>query len=199
MLVAFASWWMKNMTLFEYMSVAMSLILALTFAEGLRGLHCALQADRRYGVHAAWLFLKLSNPIVYWWSTWGLRDIQEYWNFATYSISLIMPSIMYLQVLSLVSHAPHKISDWREHFFKQRRWFFGLNIVLGVFVVLIWSNALNAAPPRLVPMLAYTFLTVLSVVGFASDNPKLHAVIVSTIGGFTIFYYGVATFRPITF
>jgi hypothetical protein len=41
------------MTLFEYMSVAMSLIVALTFAEGLRGLRSALDPERRYWVHAA--------------------------------------------------------------------------------------------------------------------------------------------------
>jgi hypothetical protein len=62
------------MTLFEYMSVAMSLIVALTFAEGLRGLRSALDPERRYWVHAVWLLLKLYNPVMFWWYTWGVPD-----------------------------------------------------------------------------------------------------------------------------
>lgn len=76
---------------------------------------------------------------------------------------------------------------------------FGLNIVLGVLVVFLWSNTLIAASPRLVPMLGYTVILALSVAGFVSDNEKLHTAIVSIIGCFTIFYYGVATFQPVTF
>ena len=105
------------MTLFEYMSVAISLIVALTFAEGLRGLQCALHPGQRYVIHVAWLFIKLSNPIIFWWFVWGYRDNPEYWNFATYSLALVVPSLVYLQMLSLVSHAPHKVSDWKKHFY----------------------------------------------------------------------------------
>ena len=60
------------MTLFEYISVAISIIIALTIAEGLRGLQSALDESRRYGIHVLWVFIKLANPIVYWWSIWGV-------------------------------------------------------------------------------------------------------------------------------
>ena len=187
------------MTLFEYMSVAISLIVALTFAEGLRGLQCALHPGQRYVIHVAWLFIKLSNPIIFWWFVWGYRDNPEYWNFATYSLALVVPSLVYLQMLSLVSHAPHKVSDWKKHFYDQRRWFYGLNIIAGVLVVLLWSNILLDAPTQLFPTVGYSLLTALSVAGFVSANPKLHAVIVSVTGAFTVFLYGVLTFEPISF
>jgi hypothetical protein len=187
------------MTLFEYMSVAISLILALTFAEGLRGLQLAIQPGRRYGVHLAWLFVKLSNPVTLWWSAWGIRDIPEFWNFANYCGFLVLASLIYLQVLSLVSHTPHLIDDWRGHFLKQRRWFFGLNIILTILTIYMWSGITITAPAKPVPLIGYTFILILSVGGFVSDNPKLHTAIVSAVGGFTIFYFGVATFRPITF
>ncbi len=81
------------MTLFEYMSVAFSLVLALTFAEGLRGLHSAFMPDRRYEVHVAWLLIKLFNPITFWWGMWGLRDVTEYWNFGTYFGAMLVPAV----------------------------------------------------------------------------------------------------------
>jgi hypothetical protein len=185
------------MTLFEYMSVAMSLIVALTFAEGLRGLRSALDPERRYWVHAAWLFLKLYNPILFWWYTWGFRDIPDYWNLGTYTMSLVTPSIMYLQVYSLVSDRPYKVTNWREHFFSQRRWFFGLNIMLGILVILVWSNLLTPAPARLVPVAGYGLITALSVIGFITDNPKIHTVIVTLSIGFNIIYVVGATFSPL--
>ena len=187
------------MTLFEYMSVAISLVVALTFAEGLRGLQRALYPGRRYAIHIAWLFIKLSNPIIIWWSVWGYRDNPEFWNFITYSLTLVVPSIVYLQMLSLVSHEPHKVTDWKKHFYDQRRWFFGLNVILGVLVAFLWSNMLLDAPAQLFPMVGYSLLTALSVAGFVSANPKLHAVIVSVIGAFTVFFYGVLTFEPVSF
>ena len=123
----------------------------------------------------------------------------DYWNFWTFLLALVNPSIMYLQVFSLVSHIPHRVVSWRDHFYSQRKWFFGLNIILGMLVVIVWSNALTPEPANLIAVIGYSFITVLSVAGFVSDNPRLHAVIVSMAGGFTLLYYGWVTFNPVTF
>ena len=184
------------MTLFEYMSVAISLILALTFAEGLRGLRNALEPARRYWIHVAWLLLKLYNPVMYWWLTWSYKDIPEYWNLGTYTLALVNPSIMYLQVYSLVSDRPYKVTSWREHFFRHRKWFFGLNILLGVLAIFVFSNLLTPAPPNFGLMIGIGLITALSVAGFLSDNPRLHAVIIAFAAGFQIFYLVGLAFGP---
>ena len=176
----------------------MSLILALTFAEGLRGLRSALQPDRRYGVHVAWLLLKITNPMAFWWATWSYRDISEYWNFATYSLALIIPALIFLQVSSLVGDTPYQVRDWRKHFYEQRRWFFGINILAGLLAMTVWSGFIPSSIGRLVPTLGYAFLTLLSVVGFVSENSRLHGVIVAASIGFNLLYYGLVTFRPVT-
>jgi hypothetical protein len=72
------------MTLFEYISVAVSIIIALAIAEGLRGLRSALDSNKRYGIHVTWIFIKLANPIFYWWGIWGLRDFPESWNMGSF-------------------------------------------------------------------------------------------------------------------
>ena len=186
------------MTLFEYISIALSLLLALTFAEGLRGLRSALRPDRRYGVHVAWLLLKITNPIVLWWGTWGYRDIPEYWNFATYSLVLVLPALVFLQVSSLVGDTPYQVTDWRKHFYDQRRWFFGLQIIAGFLAMTVLSGFIPSSIGMLVPALGYAFLTFLSVIGFVSENSKVHGLIVSLSIGFNILYYGIATFQPMT-
>lgn len=187
------------MTLFEYISVAISIIVALAIAEGLRGLRSALDSRRRYGIHVTWIFIKLANPMFYWWAIWGYRDFPEYWNMGTFTYVLMMPSIMYLQLNSLVSNNPDQIEDWRKHFYSQRRWFFGLNTVLAVLAGFNFTNVFLPAPPIVLPIVAYTFIGVLSIAGFVSDNPRLHAVIAITVAVFSFVYYWIILFRPFSF
>jgi hypothetical protein len=186
------------MTLFEYMSVAVSLVLALTIAEGLRGLHSAFLPDRRYGVHVTWLLIKLSNPITFWWSMWGLRDFTEYWNFGTYSLAMLLPAIFYLQISSLVGHTPYAVRDWRRHFYDQRKWFFGMNIILGVLTTMMVSGIFSGLPVNTIPTVGYSLITALSIICFISDNPKTHAYVVSIVASFQLIYFGFATFRPVS-
>jgi hypothetical protein len=187
------------MTIFEYVSVAISIIIALAIAEGLRGLRSALDSRRRYSIHVTWIFIKLANPVFYWWAIWGLREVPEYWNMGTFTYLLMMPSIMYLQLHSLVSENPDQIADWRAHFYNQRRWFFGLNTFLAVLAALNFANLFVPAPPNLFPIVAYTIIGMLSFAGFMSDNARLHAVIVTTVAVFSFIYYWVILFRPTSF
>ena len=187
------------MTLFEYISVAVSIIIALAIAEGLRGLRSALDSRRRYVIHVTWIFIKLDNPIFYWWATWGYRDFPEAWNMGTFTFVLIMPIIMYLQLHSLVSKDPEEIDDWRKHFYNQRRWFFGLNTLLAIFAVTSFTFVFVPASPQLFPMIAYTFIGALSIAGFMSDNARLHGFIATVVAVFTFFYWWVISFRPPVF
>lgn len=187
------------MTLFEYMSVAISLVVALTFAEGLRGLRSALQPDRRYIVHAIWLFIKISNPVTFWWAMWGWRDIPEYWNFATFLLAISIPCLMFLQVSSLVGDTPYQETDWRTHFYRQRKWFFGLQIILGMAAIVVWSGLIPYSPAILIPMFSYIFLTLLCIVGFLSERAKVHSFIAYISLGFNLLYFSLAMFRPVTF
>ena len=186
------------MTLFEYMSVAISLIVALTYAEALRGLRIVMHPDRRYWVHSAWLIIKLSNPITFWWVIWGLRDFPDFWNFRTYLLALIIPGIVFMQVISLLSDNPASIGDWREHFYDQRRWFFGLNAAVGgaliLWLIVIYSS--TSLTVQVVPIIAYASITVLSLAACFIENPRFHATFVSLVGGFIVLYFGVIGYSP---
>jgi len=185
------------MTLFEYMSVAVSLIAALAFAEGLRGLHSALMPDRRYIIHALWLIQKLLAPATFWWAMWGFRNANDYWNFGTYFMTLSIPALLYLQIASLVGDTPYQVKNWRIHFYDQRKWFFGINILLCILAVIAWSGIFSAFAIRILPTAVYLALILLSIIGYFTDNPKVHGVIVSTALGFNVLYHSFATFNPV--
>ena len=187
------------MTLFEYISVAISIIIALAIAEGLRGLQSALVPNRRYGIHVIWIFIKLANPIFFWWAIWGYRDYPESWNMGTFTLALVMPSIMYLQLHSLVSHSPEQVEDWRTHFYNQRRWFFGLNALLSACSVLGSTYVFISATPDAIAVIGYAVIGLLSIAGFITDNSRLHAAIAIFVVAFNFVYWWVITFRPVSF
>jgi len=108
------------MVLFEFIVGAFSLVMALMFARGLTGVRSALMTQRRYWPHATWLFIKLLNPVVFWWVVWAYRDVGAYWNIATFLLSLTFLSVIYLQIESLVGNDPQQTTNWREHYYTER-------------------------------------------------------------------------------
>ena len=50
--------------------------------------------------------------------------------------------------------------------------------------------------PQAFPIAAYTVIGALSISGFMSDNPRLHAVIAITVAVFSFFYWWIMSFQP---
>ena len=183
------------MTLFEYITVAVSLVLALAIARTLDGLRSALAKDRRYWVHATWVAIKLTNPATFWWSIWRFRDAD--WNIVSFLLALAWPAVLYLQVSGLVTRQPELVTDWRTHFYSQRRWFFGANLCLsltGTGLTRLLGEDLftnSFAIPRLV-------FIVLSILGIATDNEKAHGFIVVGIVIAVVFGYWLPAYTPLS-
>jgi hypothetical protein len=53
------------MTLFEYLSAAFSLVLALGVSRGLNGVRSTFMVNRRYWPHVIWLTTKLLNAVAF--------------------------------------------------------------------------------------------------------------------------------------
>ena len=183
------------MTFFEYITVAISIVLALAVARTIDGLRSAFSRDSRYWVHASWVVIKITNPITYWWGIWRFRDITE-WNILAFTLILAWPIVLYLQVTSLVSRQPELVGDWREHFYAQRRWFFGANLLLNLlpigFFLLLGVNPIEGplGAARLI-ILAY------SAAGIVTANEKIHGLIVVTAAATILLGFWVPSFtRP---
>ena len=168
------------MTLFEYITVAISLVLALSVARTVDGLRSSLASGRRYWIHAAWVVVKLTNPMTFWWGIWRFRDSPA-WDFPAFMLVLAWPVVLYLQVSSLVTRQPELVSDWRSHFYQQRKWFFGANLCLNLTTVVLslaLGGNLTGDPLVWLPRLAVLGL---SAAGFATANERAHGFIVISI------------------
>jgi hypothetical protein len=124
----------------------------------------------------------------------GFRDVAD-WSILSFTLVMAWPVVLYLQVTSLVSRQPELVTDWRAHFYGQRRWFFGANIILNLlpfgFISLLGGNPLSGAfgAARFVS-LGY------SVVGFATDNARVHSLIVLTAAVTVVLGFWVPGFSP---
>jgi hypothetical protein len=122
------------MTLFEYLAVAFSRVLSLATVRLLSGLSVAFLRERRDWPHATWIVFVLLTSAMVWWNFWSFRGTD--WNFLSFLLILVVPSLLYLQAAALVPESPGNVLDWRAHFVAARTRFF---VALGGFFFLISS------------------------------------------------------------
>ncbi len=163
------------MTLFEYVTVAISIVLALGVMRLLDGLRFAVLPERRYWTHFLWIATKLLNHALYWWGMWALRDLFS-WNFGSFLWVLLFPAALYLQSTSLVTTNPSEITSWRDHFYSIRRWFFAINILLVPYAATT-TAVLLGVPLFHVSRVPLALVLVLNVLGVVSARPRLHLAI----------------------
>ena len=161
------------MTQFEFVAVAVSIVLGLSLARLLEGLRDAFDPSRRYWVHATWVVGKLANVLVIFWYGWALRVSFENTNFAQFILIMVSPAILFLQVHTLVTARPDTVTDWHTHFFRVRRWFFAANALLPVTNSV--ARHVAAKQPFGAENILLALILALSIVGFASDSERVHA------------------------
>ena len=111
------------MTLFEYLSVAISIVLALSAAQLLGNIREVFDPARRYWVHALWAFHMLLLHILLWWGFWAYRDVES-WNLASFTLVLVNPGILLVLSNALVPTHLRDGMSWEEHFTSVRKMFF---------------------------------------------------------------------------
>ena len=100
------------MTQFEFISVAVSIVLALSAARLLTALPHVLASGRRYWVHTLWSVVLLSIHLGFWWAIWIYREIDP-WTFRAFGAVMLTPALLYLTVSTIVSDSPCTIESWR--------------------------------------------------------------------------------------
>ena len=111
------------MTLFEYLSVAISIVLSLSAAQILVNLRAVLDPARRYWVQILWVVILLYVHLLLWWGFWAYRDVES-WNLAMFSLVLLNPGLLFVSSTTLVVDASKSDRNWEQHFFDVRRSFF---------------------------------------------------------------------------
>lgn len=172
------------MTHFEFISVAVSIVLALSAARLLTALPHVLAPGRRYWIHALWSLALLFAHMDFWWTIWIYREIDP-WTFTGFAVVMLTPALLFLTVNSLVSDSPTTIASWRAHFYANRRVFFSLYLALVCSIPLRQLTVLgDASAPQVeaLPGLAVAALMLaglaIPVLGIITTNERAHAFIV---------------------
>ena len=81
------------MTHFEYIFVAVSIILSFTLLRLLDALPLALSRERGHWVPAVWVIILLYLCASYWWLSWSNRNLEQL-TFRYFLFLLAAPSIL---------------------------------------------------------------------------------------------------------
>jgi hypothetical protein len=136
------------MSPFEYLSVLISIVLALGMTRVLAGVGEMLQARSRrhvYWVHAVWIVNLFLYLVIAWWIFYRWRN-QQQWTFFLFVFVLISPTILYLASLLLFPRegSVDESIDYKTHFYSNHRAFFA---ILSMFTVVdIVDSLLKGIP-----------------------------------------------------
>jgi hypothetical protein len=113
---------------FSYLSVLISIVLALGMTRVLAGFGEMLQARSRrriYWVHVLWAVNVFIYQVVAWWVFYRWRT-QQPWPFFLFVFVLISPTILYLAALLLFPRegAGDESVNYKTHFYANHRAFF---------------------------------------------------------------------------
>lgn len=176
------------MTQFEFISVAVSIVLALSAARLLTALPHVLAPGRRYWIHALWSLALLFAHMDFWWTIWIYREIDP-WTFTGFAVVMLTPALLFLTVSSLVSDDPTAIASWRTHFYARHRVFFSLYFATVCSIPLRQVVLGDASVPHVegLPPLPVAMMMLVGpampVLGIITTNERAHALIVLVSAG----------------
>ncbi|HZR05044.1 MAG TPA: hypothetical protein VFA61_04375 [Candidatus Udaeobacter sp.] len=137
------------MAAFEYLSVLISIILALGMTRVLGGVGEMPQARshrRIYRVHAIWIINLFLYLVIAWWIFYRWR-YQEPWRFLLFVFVLISPTLLYLASLLLFPREGDIDSaiDYKTHYYANHRAFF---ILFALFTPVDIADSLLKGVPH---------------------------------------------------
>ena len=133
------------MTQFEFLTVAFSILLAVTVTRLVEGLVTEARSGRAYWVHVLWIIQTLMSAAGIWWAIWGFVNLE--WNYLIFLFVLLGPMLLFTQALALVPRDMEGL-DWQVYFFKNAR-FFMLVTAITVLYIFEVSFLLSDLPLQL--------------------------------------------------
>ncbi|MGZ5504010.1 MAG: hypothetical protein ACXWGY_05055, partial [Chthoniobacterales bacterium] len=168
---------------FSYLSVLISIVLALGMTRVVAGIGEMLQARQRrriYWVHAVWVFNLFLFLVIAWWIFYRWRNVTE-WTYYLFLFVLIAPTILYLAAVVLFppEAAQESILDYRAHYYANHRSFF---ILFGLWVPVDVIDSLLKGTTHFAelgwPYLASAaILTTVFTTAAISKNERVHAIL----------------------
>ncbi len=146
----------SGMTLFEYISIATSLVLSFSLARTLTNLAPIFTSEHRYWVHSTWVLGLLISHASLFWQIWLYQGV-EVWTLVEFVLLLMGPIMMLIGVSLLVPVGA--VPDYRIYFESIRGPLYSVLIVASVQPIplahllfdiplinpLLWSNLIFAS------------------------------------------------------
>jgi hypothetical protein len=168
------------MDAFNYLSVLISIILALGMTRVLGGVGEMLQARshrRIYWVHVIWIVNLFLYLVVEWWIFYRWRN-QQPWTFSLFVFVLIAPTLLYLAAILLFPREAvgDESVDYKAHYYANHRAFF---IIFGLYgPVDVVDTLLKGVPHFLQQGPQYVVSTALFITGMTiaaiTRNERYH-------------------------
>lgn len=165
---------------FSYLSYLTSIVLALGITRLLTGLgKLAIQVRGRvhlYWVHLVWALNLFVYMVLNWWILFRWRNQQE-WSFFLFLFILLSPTVTFLLSVILFPDPLEEGTDFREHFYANHRWFFGIAALLApidlVDTALKGQAHLAAQGPLY--LLTILLVTGLNITGAITRSERFHS------------------------
>lgn len=163
------------MSIFEFVLTGFTLVLALVVTRLLGGLRWTMDRDRGYWVHSLLVILMLVLTSLIWWGLWYARDTQ--WTYVSFAYNLLIgPGILYFAATVLVPDNPRRIRDWRTHYYRSHKMFYGAFAVL-VALIVAGSVLYTGTPLWHFTRVLQAIALALCAVGYFSERHRVHAVL----------------------
>lgn len=167
------------MTHFEYLSVAVSIVLSLGLVRLVGGFRSVMESTERHWLILSWIVILIALFLGHWWTSWSFRGAE--WTFPKFVMVLGGPAILYFTATAIVPDDPKAVQNWRDFYFLRRReLYIGLlaYMVFSIFDGFLVLDAPLLAAPRSIQGIAI----VLALIGIASKNPITHGAITVLYG-----------------
>jgi hypothetical protein len=165
------------MTQFEFITVAVSMVLSLALVRLVEGGVSALRPSRLYPIHAIWIGIGILRIFLNWWMLWGNREVSS-WTFPLFLLQSVPAGVLYAHAIILVTSTPRSVTSWRDHYYQSAPVFFGLNIVFYCSVPLWRWLSVGFGSGDLLGYLPVLVGIAFSTIVMASKNPRVHMVYV---------------------
>lgn len=157
------------MSLFEFISGMISVMLALSVAQLLLGVARLVQTRNQvtaFAPHSLWYFNLFLFIFLHWWSLWDFRDLD--WNWLMFFYSLGGPTLLFFAATLITpQHHIDEPMDLRQHFMASRRVFLAVVLAALSFISLdgpmfgteIWFNYLRIVQLSMAALLCLALIS----------------------------------------
>ena len=167
--------------MFDYFGILVSIILGLALTHLLRGIAKQIllrHTVRVYWVHLLWTGNVIVAVLALWWGMYWWKGLQD-WPAAWFFFLSLYSIVIFLWAFMLYPQEFDERTNFVEHFYAHRKWFFGMLIAAMVLDIpetlgKQWWH-LRAVPAQY-PYVISSLLGI-GVIGFVSANRKVHAVL----------------------